>query len=130
MVVIALLWNLLGLLAIGAELSLSPADIAALPEEQQRLYAARPGWSVIGSVIAVADGTIGCIALLVRSKWSFWLLLLSLVGIILQDIGLFISAGSLKSLGTVPVVLQTLVLVIGVALLLLSRKAQANSWLS
>jgi len=44
--VLALLWNVAGLLAVVADLQLSAADIAALPPEQQAVYAARPLWSV------------------------------------------------------------------------------------
>ena len=127
--VIALLWNLLGLFAVGADISLSAADIAALPSEQQALHAARPGWSIAGSAIAVVMGTSGCVLLLLRKKWSIYAFALSLVGIVLQDLGLFGAAGSAQSLGPVVVGMQAMVAVIALALLLLSRKALASAWL-
>jgi hypothetical protein len=129
-VLIALLWNLLGCLAFFADLTLTPDDVAKLPAAQQALYAARPGWSVIATGIAVFGGTLGCIALLVKRKLAFWLFLLSLAGIIVQDISLFAPAGSAQLAGMVAVVMQSIVLLVGIGLLLLSRKAIANGWLS
>ena len=128
-VVVALLWNLMGLLAIVANLNLSAADLAALPAEQQALHRAQPGWSVVGSVIAVVAGTLGCVALVLRKRWALWLFVASLVGIAMQDVGLFIAAGSLQALGPFVVVMQGLVLGVGVLLLLLSRRAMARAWI-
>ena len=51
--VVALLWNLLGCIAFFFDLRLSPEDLAKLPEAQQALYAARPGWAVAATAIAV-----------------------------------------------------------------------------
>lgn len=78
--VVTLLWNLAGLFAVIADLRLSPSDIAALPAEQQALYAARPLWSVVASVIATVGGTLGCVALLRKRRWALVVLVLSLAG--------------------------------------------------
>jgi len=128
--VIALLWNAAGLMAVIADLRLSAADIATLPADQQALYAARPGWSVVGSVVAVVGGTLGCLLLLLRKRLAIVLFGLSLAGIVLQNIGIFVIAGAGKNGDPVPFVLQGLVLVIAVGLLLLARRAKANGWLA
>ncbi len=128
-VVVALMWNVAGLLAVGADMSLSASDIAAMPKEQQLLYAARPGWSVAGSAVAVLAGTLGCVLLLLKRRWALWAFALSLVGIVLQDIGLFRASGAAQQLGPVVVGMQTLVAVIAIVLLALSRKAIASAWL-
>ena len=83
--VIALLWNLLGCLAFAMDLRMTPEDVAALPEAQQALYAARPGWAVVATAVAVIGGALGCLGLLLGRKWAFVLLLLSLAGILVQD---------------------------------------------
>ena len=127
---IALLWNILGCLAFFADLQLTPADVAKLPEAQQAMYAARPGWSVIATGVAVLGGTLGCAALLVKRKFAFWVLLLSLAGIIAQDISLFVLINGAQLAGTIAVVLQSIVLLVGIWLVLLSRKAIAHNWLS
>lgn len=130
LVSVALLWNVAGLLAVLSDLRLSPTDIAALPPQQQALYAARPFWSVLASLLAVIGGTLGCLALLIRKKWAVALLWASLAGVILQDIGIFVVAGGARVAGPVPFVLQGLVLAIAVGLVLLARSAARKSWLS
>lgn len=127
---LALLWNVAGLLAVVADLRLSAADIAALPPEQQAMYAARPLWSVVGSVVAVAAGTLASLLLLLRRHWAILLFGVSLVGVVVQDLGIFVLTRAAKTGDMTPLVLQSLVLVIAVALLLLARRARANGWLA
>ncbi len=129
-VVVALLWNVAGLLAVLADLRLTAADIAALPVQQQELYKARPIWSVAASVVAVLGGTLGCLSLLLRKRWALNLLYASLAGVVLQDVGLFVVAGAAKVRDPVPFVLQGLVLVVAVGLIALGRLAARQSWLS
>ena len=128
--VVALLWNLVGLFAVVADLRLSASDIAALPQTQQAMYAARPAWSVVGSVIAVGGGSLGCLGLLVRKRWALWALYASIVGIVLQDVGIFLVAGAASGPSMVPLVLQSMVLLIALALLALAREAVKRAWLA
>ena len=128
--VVALLWNLLGCLAFFADLQLSPQDIAKLSPEQQTLYNARAAWALAATALAVFGGAIGCIGLLLRKKWAFIVLLLSLVGIVVQDFGLFVLVNGAALAGTVVVVLQALVLAIAVGLVWLSRRAISRGWLT
>jgi len=129
-IAIALVWNVLGLLAVLADLRLSAADIAALPAQQQALYKARPLWSVGASVVAVVGGTLGCLALLLRKRAAFSLLYASLVGVVLQDIGIFIVAGAGRIANPLPFILQGLVLVISVGLIFLAHRAASRGWLT
>jgi hypothetical protein len=129
-VAVALLWNVLGLLAVLADLRLSAADIAALPAQQQALYKARPLWSVGGSILAVVGGTLGCLALLLRKRAALILLYASLLGVVLQDFGLFVVAGAGRVANPVPFILQGLVFVISVGLIFLGRHAARRAWLT
>lgn len=129
-VAVALLWNILGLLAVLADLRLSPADIAALPAQQQELYKARPLWSVGASIVAVVAGTLGCLVLLLRKRAALVLLYASLLGVVLQDIGIFLVAGAARLAGPVPFILQGLVLVISVGLVFLAHRAASRDWLT
>lgn len=128
--VVALFWNLAGLFAVVADMRLSPADIAALPQQQQALYAARPVWSIVASVAAVVGGTLGCVGLVLHKQWALWALYTSLIGLVFQDIGLFLIAGAASAQGAVPVVMQSAVFVIAVALVALARRAAARAWLT
>lgn len=127
--VIVLLWNLLGCVAFIGDLRLTAADIAQLPVEHQALYAARPAWAVAATAVAVFGGLLGCIALLMRKKWALPVFVLSLIGIIVQDIGLFVLADAIKLAGPVVAVLQGVVLLFAIGLVVLSRKAIARNWL-
>jgi hypothetical protein len=127
---VALLWNVLGCIAFVLDMRLTPEDIAKLPEAQQALYAARPVWSVAATAIAVFGGALGCIGLLVKRKWAVVLLLLSLLGIIAQDIAMFVLANGAALAGIGAVILQAVVLVVGVLLVLLGRKGVARAWLA
>ncbi|MGQ4582242.1 hypothetical protein [Lysobacter sp. F60174L2] len=127
--VIALLWNLLGCLAFAMDLRMTPEDVAALPEAQQALYAARPGWAVVATAVAVIGGALGCVGLLLGRKWAFVLLLLSLAGILAQDYGLFVLADGASLAGPMAVIMQAIVLAVGIGLVLLGRKGIARGWL-
>lgn len=128
-VAVALAWNIIGLLAVVSDLRLSATDVAALPAEQQALRQARPLWSVAASIVAVVGGTLGCLALLLRKRESLVLLAASLVGVVLQDIGIFVVAGVGPGAGPVPFILQSLVLAIAVGLVFLARHAARRGWL-
>lgn len=127
--VIALLWNLLGCLAFGYDLSLSAEDIAKLPAAHQTLYAARPAWAVAGTGLAVLGGALGCIGLLLGRKWAYPVLVLSLAGLVVQDFGLFVLVDGATLAGPTAVVMQSIVLVVAIALVLLARRGIARGWL-
>ena len=128
--VVALLWNLLGCVAFFSDLRLSPEDLAKPPEAQQALYAARPGWAVAATAVAVFGGVLGSIGLLLGKRWALSAFILSLLGILVQDFGLFVLAKGASLAGPVAVVMQGIVLAVGIGLVLLSRKAMARGWLA
>lgn len=128
-VVVALIWNLLGCFAFISDVMLTPDDIARLPDAQQALYHARPGWAVWGTALAVIGGAVGCVALLLRTRLAVPVFISSLAGLLVQDYGLFVVANGVSLGGPVPMVLQSLVFIVAVGLVLLSRKAASRAWL-
>ena len=128
--IVALLWNLLGCLAFASDAMRSTADVAQLPAAQQALYAARPTWAVAATGVAVIGGALGCIGLLMGRRWSIALLVLSLVGIVLQDVGRFILADGLRLVGPVAADLQGILLLVGIGLVVIARRASARGWLA
>jgi len=128
-VIVALLWNVLGCIAFFFDLRLSPDEMANLPDSQQALYAALPGWTLGATALAVFGGLLGCIGLLLRKKWAFLVLVISLAGILFQDFGLFVLADGANLAGPSGVVMQAIVLTVGIGLVLLSSKAIARGWL-
>ena len=128
--ILALLWNLLGCAAYLGDVMLTPDDIAKMSPAQQALYAARPAWAVSATAIAVWGGAAGCLGLVLRKRWALPLLLLSLAGVIVQDVALFVLSSAAAQAGTVAYVLQGLVLAIAIGLVLLARKAIARGWIA
>ena len=125
----ALLWNLLGCAAYLMDVMITPEQLAAMSAEQQALYASRPGWAVAATAVAVWGGAAGCIALILRRRIALPLLVASLVGILVQDFGLFVFAKGASLAGPVAVAMQGVVLLVGIGLVLLARRAAAHGWI-
>lgn len=125
--ILALLWNLMGCAAYLSDVMLTAEDIAAMDATQQALYNNRPAWAVAATAVAVWGGAAGCIGLILRKRWSAVLLELSLAGVIVQDIGLFIL--SVVNPGNFVMVMQGLVLLIAIGLVVLSRRAISRDWI-
>lgn len=125
----ALIWNLLGCVAYLAGVSVKPEDIAKLGQVEQAVYAARTWWAVSGTAIGVWGGAAGSLGLIMRKRWAMPLLIASLIGIIVQDVGLFLLSGVGSRVGAGVMGLQGTVLVIAVALVFLGRKAVRETWI-
>lgn len=125
----ALLWNLLGCGAYLSDVMLTADDIAKMSADQQALYASRPAWAVAATAIAVWGGALGCIGLIWRKRWALPLLVASLIGVIVQDIGLFVLSDVIRIYGPVVLAMQGLVLAVAIALVWLARTAIARGWI-
>lgn len=128
--IVALLWNLLGCAAYLADVMLTPEDVAQMTAAQQAMYAARPAWSVAATAIAVWAGALGSLGLILRQRWALPLLVASVLGLVVQDVSLFALSPADAKPETVAYALQGMVLLIGVGLLLLARKATAQRWVA
>lgn len=124
---IALLWNLLGCVAFAMDLMITPDDLQRMDAAQRALYEARPMWSVIATGVAVGAGALGSLALMLGRRWALALLVASLAGVVVQDIGMAIVARDLVE--PAAVVLQALVLVVAIGLVWLARRGVARGWL-
>lgn len=125
--ILALLWNLLGASAYLMDVTISPEAVAKMGDAEQAMYASRPVWFVAAYASAVWFGVAGSLGLLLRKRWAQPLFVLSLLGLIAQDIALF-SRPEVRADTTV-VLLQALVFVIALSLLMLARKAEREGWL-
>ncbi|MFT6267956.1 MAG: hypothetical protein ACJAVV_000761 [Alphaproteobacteria bacterium] len=126
---VALLWNLLGGAAVIMNFIITTEAIASLPPEQQQMYADTPMWSSYGSLLAVITGSFGCLALLIKKAWAYPLFMLSIVGLVLQNIGIFLVVNAVAVLGETVLFMQAVVAVIAIGLLLLAKKAIKKAWI-
>jgi hypothetical protein len=126
---IALVWNLMGVIAYLAQVMMSPEALLALPENERALRESTPAWSTGAFAIAVWGGTLGCILLLLRRKLATPILILSFVGIVVQMVHAIFMSKSIEVYGPGGLVMPIMVLVIGASLIWFSRKATANGWM-
>ncbi len=128
--VLALLWNLLGVMAFFMQVMVSPEILEAMPEAERALMQTIPGWAMGAFAIAVFCGTIGCIGLLLRQRWAKYLFILSLLGIIIQNINAFVFQDSFAVFGPGGTMMVALVALVALGLILLAVRAENNGWLS
>jgi hypothetical protein len=127
---VALLWNLVGCAAYLSDVMLTADDVAKMDAAQQALYASRPAWAVAATAVAVWGGAAGCVGLLLRKRWALPLLLASLAGLVVQNLGLFVISDAASLVGPEVYALQGMVLLIAIGLVLLARRAMARGWIA
>ena len=124
--VVALLWNLMGLAAIMGDIF---GDPSKLTDAQRALHDATPLWAVVASLGGVLAGSMGSLGLILRKAWAALAMIVSLICVVVQDIWLFVLGDVQAVYGQVPVIMQSIVLVIAVALVWLAKSAKAKGWL-
>lgn len=127
--IILLIWNLIGVAAFAAQWSMTPADIAELPQLQQDLWNDMPGWAWAAYAVAVPAGTLGAIGIILKKWWAASLFSLSLIALLVQFSYPFLVAnaaqGGMEMLG-----LPLFIIVIAVVQWQLSRSWQRKGWLA
>lgn len=127
---LALVWNLLGCAAFLSDVMLTADDLAQMTAAQRVLYETRPAWAIAATAIAVWGGAVGCIGLILRKRWATPLLVASLAGVIVQDLGLVLLSGAAMQLEPIAIGLQCVVLLVAIGLVMLARKASALEWIT
>ncbi|GFD82807.1 hypothetical protein KUL156_35450 [Alteromonas sp. KUL156] len=126
----ALVWNGLGVMSYIGQAYMTDEVRAALPEAERALYENVPTWVTAAFAIAVFGGLLGSAFLLMRKKLARPMFLISLIAIIVQmSYNLFMSRAS-EVYGPGSIIMPIMVIVIGVFLLMYSKKTIAKGWLS
>lgn len=127
--VLALLWNLVGLLMFWQQVTLTPEAAAALPAEQQQIHAAMPDWVYVLFGIAVVSGVLGSLGLLLKRRWAVALLLLSLLGVVGQMGSAYATTPVWALTGAGGAVFPLFLVVVCLLLWLFARRAAARGWI-
>ena len=126
----ALVWNGLGVMSYIGQAYMTDEVRAALPEAERALYENVPTWVTAAFAIAVFGGLLGSAFLLMRKKLARPMFLISLIAIVVQmSYNLFMSRAA-EVYGPGSVIMPIMVIVIGVFLLMYSKKTIAKGWLS
>ncbi len=128
-VIAALIWNLIGVMAYVMQVTMSDAAMAALPEEQQAFIQNSPVWVTAAYAIAVNAGALGCVLLLVRQSWAYLVLVVSFAGILIQNLYGYIMGGAADVFGAAGVGLSVAVIAIGAFLIWYTKGATDKGWL-
>ena len=95
-----------------------------LTDEQFEIISNFPAWITAAFAIAVFAGALGSLGLLLRKKWAYSLLLISLIAVIVQ-MGYILSQGQADNIGmTISIILFSVFLV------WFSKKSIAKGWIS
>ena len=128
--VIALIWNLIGVMNYVGQAYMTDEMLASLPEAQQDLYQNIPAWVTAAFAIAVFGGTLGSLLLLLKKKLASIIFSISILAIIIQMAWVLFVSKTLEVNGAMGALLPVLVIIIGAFLVSYSKKATANGWLS
>jgi hypothetical protein len=126
----ALIWNLLGVLAFALQMMITPEILAGLPAAERELYVNIPLWVTISFAVAVFSGSFGSLFLLLKKPLATPLLILSLIGVFVQNFHSFFMSNALEVNGPVGIIMPAVVILFGIYLIILSKKAQSHGWFS
>lgn len=126
--ILALVWNLLGVMAFVGHIMMTPEMIAELPIAEQALYSSVPLWATIAFTIAVFAGALGSVALLMKKRICYHLFMVSLIAVIVQMYHSFFMSNSFEVYGPGGTVMPIMVIVIALLLVRFSAKGKDNNW--
>lgn len=116
-----LVWNVIGLLFYYQQMTLTPEALASMGPDIAAFMEATPVWANAGYAIAVNAGVLASILLLLRKSWAFPMYVVSLLGVLTQDLDAFVLRDVAAFFGGAAYVLPTVVILICITELWYSR---------
>jgi lipid-A-disaccharide synthase-like uncharacterized protein len=129
-VVLAFLWNLMGVMAYVMQVTMGPEMMDQLPEAERALYEAAPAWQTGAFAVAVFAGALGTLLLILKKNLAVPVLIVSLVAVLVQMSYTFFMSDTIAVLGPASMVMPLVVIAIAVYLVILARSAKSRGWLS
>ncbi|MCM4166254.1 hypothetical protein KCTC52924_03179 [Arenibacter antarcticus] len=127
--VIALIWNLMGVSAYLMDAFMSAEALQTLPEAERLLYESRPIWATACYAVAVWAGLAGAVGLLWKKKWAKTAFMLSLAGILLQQLYHFFLSNTFEVLGSAAMAFPIVIILIGIGLVAFANYSIKQKWL-
>lgn len=128
--VIAVVWNVLGIGAYIADVTMSEEALMGLPEAERELRAATPGWVTGAFAIAVFAGLAAAIMLLLKRRLAVALFGLSLAAVLIQMGYTFIGTNAAAVLGVAGMVFPGIIIVLGALFLWFALASKRKGWLA
>lgn len=127
--ILALAWNLMGVMAYLTHVTMTPEAFQKLPEAERVLMESVPAWATAAFAVAVWGGALGSLFLLLRKRLATLVLLVSFMGIVIQMVHSIFISNSIEVYGPGGMIMPVMVIIIGVLLIFFSRRATANGWI-
>ena len=121
-----LLWNVMG--CINFFIQMNPDMISSYRENEKAIINGRPVWATVAFAVAVFGGALGCILLMLKKSVSFYLFIVSLIGVIITmnhtlSIGIDFSIGEMIGFILIPIVVAAF-------LIWYSKYSKRKGWIS
>ncbi|MDJ0904581.1 MAG: hypothetical protein QNI96_01075 [Woeseiaceae bacterium] len=128
----ALIWNLLGLFMYVSTRTATSESYAAqgYTQDQIAFINSTPEWALSAFAISVTAGVLASLFMLLRKSWAFPMFVLSFAAILAVNVNTFVLMDTVGVLGTVPVYVQSAVILVGILLVVYSRAAKLRGWLT
>jgi len=127
--ILALLWNLIGVMSYLSSVMISVETLGAISEAERALYTNVPPWVTVSYAIAVIGGSLACVVLLARRRWSTVLFAISLVAVVVQMSHQFFLTAAIEVLGLSAAVVPIMVILVAAWLVWFSSDAGQKGWL-
>ncbi len=128
--VLALLWNIMGVVAYIMQVTMTPEAIAALPENQRAMYTDVPAWATSAFALATWGALLASILLLARKKLAGPLFVASFFATLVSMYHSFFMTNMIEVSGAAGTILPICIIVIGTFMIFFTRNAAAKGWLS
>ncbi len=100
---IFLVWNLFGLAVFAMGMTVfrtkEALESSGLNEQQIRLTLSTPTWVNVAFGVAVIFGVLGCIALVIKRRIAIPLLIISLLGVLVQNTYMYFLSDTVEIMG-------------------------------
>jgi hypothetical protein len=124
------LWALVGCYSYLAQVMMTPADLANLPEAQRDMIRTLPTWLTALYAIAVWSALAGAICLLLRLTFAPTAYLVSLVAVIIQFGWILGATQIIKTMGFAEAAGSPIfIAIVGAASVWFARLAKGRGWL-
>jgi hypothetical protein len=128
--VIALLWNLIGVIVYLGQAFMTDAMKAAIPKEQLSIIENTPAWATAAFAVAVWFGLLASILLLSKKQIAKILFMFSLIGVLVQLIYNLLMTNAIEVYGTASLIQPIITVSISVFLVWYSKKCADDGILS
>lgn len=127
--IVALVWNIMGVLNYIGQAFITDDMKALLPENQRLYMESVPAWATAAFAFAVFAGVLGSLLLLLRKKIAKTFFIISLLGVLVQMTHGFMS--EIKDVyGPGGIAMPILIIGFAVFLVWYSRLVDSKGWLS